>query len=180
MTTSTRRPCTRLAVPVLSTLTVVMLAASCSTTVTGTPVAEGAGETSEEFDKLLEECVAVPNEQIAESIQADAIEQYFFGAVCMWNASGPSGIIDVTFAWFEDNSLGRERTLAETLDSSIESVSVSGASAFLSRRPGDPASCGITAAYSGTITWWVQYRGGNVDPCASATRLAELTMQRNQ
>ena len=108
MTTSTRRPCTRLAVPVLSTLTVVMLAASCSTTVTGTPVAEGAGETSEEFDKLLEECVAVPNEQIAESIQADAIEQYFFGAVCMWNASGPSGIIDVTFAWFEDNSLDRK------------------------------------------------------------------------
>lgn len=159
---------------------VVMAVTGCSSTITGTPVADGGREASAEFDKLLQECVAVPDNQIAETIRADAVEQYFFGAVCMWTGSGPTGTSDVTFAWFENNSLGRERALAEKLDYAIEPVTVSGASAFLSRRPGDPASCGITASYSGTITWWVQYRGGAVDPCEGATRLAELTMQRNQ
>lgn len=159
---------------------VLLLISGCSTTVSGTPVAQGAGGSNTEFDKLLQECVAVPDDKIAESVQADIVDQYFFGAVCMWTGSGPSGIIDVTFAWYENNSLGRERTLAEQLDYSIEPTTVAGASAFLSRRPGDSASCGITASYSGTITWWVQYRGGTVDPCQGATRLAELTLQRNQ
>ena len=157
-----------------------MAVAGCSSTVTGTPVAEGGSEGSAEFDKLLQECVAVPDDQIAESVRADMVEQYFYGAVCMWTGSGPTGTVDVTFAWFENNSLGRERALAEELDYAIEPVTVSGAGAFLSRRPGDPTSCGITAAYTGTITWWVQYRDGGADPCAGATRLAELTMQRNQ
>lgn len=166
----------------IATFTVAasMLITGCSTTVTGTPVAQGAGEGNTQFDKLLQECVAVPDDKIAETVQADIVDQYFFGAVCMWSGSGPAGLIDVTFAWYEDNSLGRERTLAEDLDYSVEPVTVSGAGAFLSRRPGDPASCGITAAYSGTITWWVQYRSGSVDPCQRATKLAELTLQRNQ
>ncbi|WP_072807097.1 DUF3558 domain-containing protein [Rhodococcoides yunnanense] len=157
----------------------VALIAGCSTAVTGTPTAEGFGGGSE-FDKLLQECTAVPDDTIAETVQADVVDQYFFGAVCMWDGGGPGGIVDVTFAWFENNSLGRERTLAERVGYAVEPVSVAGASAFLSRRPGDPASCGITAAYSGTITWWVQYRGGGADPCAAATRLAELTLQRSQ
>lgn len=158
----------------------LMVISGCSTTVTGTPIAAGAGEIDTEFDKLLQECIAVPDDKIAESVQADIVDQYFFGAVCMWTGSGPSGIVDVTFAWYENNSLGRERALSEELDYTIEPVTVAGASAFLSRRPGDPASCGITASYSGTVTWWVQYRGGTVDPCEGATRLAELTLQRNQ
>jgi Protein of unknown function (DUF3558) len=158
----------------------VLLISGCGTTVTGTPKAVGPGTGETEFDKLLQECVAVPNEQIAETVQADSVDQYFFGAVCMWTGAGPAGIVDVTFAWYENNSLGRERTLAEKLDYAVEPVTVAGTGAFVSRRPDDPASCGITAAYSGTVTWWVQYRAGTVDPCAAATRLAELTLQRNQ
>lgn len=162
------------------TAAALLLLTGCATTVTGTPVAQGAGEANTEFDKLLQECIAVPDDKIAETVQADVVDQYFFGAVCMWTGSGPSGIVDVTFAWYENNSLGRERTVAEELNYSVEPVTVAGTSAFLSHRPGDPASCGITASYSGTITWWVQYRGGAVDPCQGATRLAELTLQRNQ
>ncbi|MBY6411510.1 DUF3558 domain-containing protein [Rhodococcus sp. BP-252] len=159
----------------------VALLAGCSTTVTGTPTAEGyAGDADADFAKLLQECTAVPDDKIAETVQADGVYQYFFGAVCMWDGSGPAGAVDVTFAWFETNSLGRERTLSQEIGYAVEDVSVAGATAFLSRRPGDAASCGITAAYSGTITWWVQYRSGAGDPCAAATRLAELTLQRNQ
>lgn len=158
----------------------MLLLGGCSSTVAGTPVAVGAGSGNSEFDKLLQECVAVPDDKIAETVRSDYVAQYFFGAVCMWTGEGPSGTVDVTFAWFENNSLGRERELADRLEYAIEPVTVSGTDAFLSRRPGDSTSCGITAAYSGTITWWVQYRGGTVDPCESATRLAELTLQRNQ
>ncbi|MGB3370477.1 MAG: DUF3558 domain-containing protein [Rhodococcus sp. (in: high G+C Gram-positive bacteria)] len=171
---------TRTARLVAACAAALTLIAGCSTTVEGTPIAQGAGDSNTEFDKLLQECVAVPDDKIAETVQADVVDQYFFGAVCMWTGSSPSGIIDVTFAWYENNSLGRERSLAEELDYSVEPVTVSGTSAFLSRRPGDPGSCGITATYSGTVTWWVQYRGGTIDPCEAATRLAELTLQRNQ
>ncbi|MEO7078037.1 MAG: DUF3558 domain-containing protein [Rhodococcus sp. (in: high G+C Gram-positive bacteria)] len=163
----------------IAAVTATLLLAGCSTTIEGTPTPAGLGGDSQ-FDKLLQECTAVPNDKIAESVQADVVDQYFYGAVCMWTGTGAAGLVDVTFAWFENNSLGRERALAEQLNYAIEPVTVAGTNAFLSRRPGDPASCGITAAYTGTITWWVQYRGGAVDPCVGATKLAELTLQRNQ
>ncbi|OZE41517.1 MULTISPECIES: DUF3558 domain-containing protein [unclassified Rhodococcus (in: high G+C Gram-positive bacteria)] len=152
----------------------------CTTTVTGTAVPARSGG-SGQFDKLLGECIAVPDPTIAETVGADLVEQYFYGAVCMWTGIGGGGLIDVTFAWFENDALSRERDLADRLGYATEDVTVAGTTAFLSRRPDDPSSCGISAAYSGVITWWVQYRGASpADPCAAATELAELTLQRNQ
>nr|WP_314145288.1 DUF3558 domain-containing protein [uncultured Rhodococcus sp.] len=152
----------------------------CTTTVTGTAIPARAGG-SGQFDKLLEECIAVPDPTIAEAVGADLVDQYFYGAVCMWTGVGAAGLVDVTFAWFENDALSRERELAERLGYATEDVDVAGTAAFLSRRPADPSSCGISAAYSGVITWWVQYRGGSPgDPCTAAAELAELTLQRNQ
>ncbi|MEK8070878.1 DUF3558 domain-containing protein [Rhodococcoides navarretei] len=152
----------------------------CTTTVTGTAM-PARSDVSGQFDKLLEECIAVPDPTIAETVGADLVDQYFYGAVCMWTGIGAGGLVDVTFAWFEDDALTRERELAGRLGYATEDVDVAGTTAFLSRRPADPSSCGISAAYSGVISWWVQYRGGTpVDPCAAATELAELTLQRNQ
>ncbi|MCQ4122009.1 DUF3558 domain-containing protein [Rhodococcus tibetensis] len=161
----------------------VLLLAGCGTSVTGTPLPEGSGVSgggSDRFDKLLRECEAVPNEKIAEVLGGDGIDQYFYGAVCMWTVSSHAGSLDVTFGWFENNSLQRERDVAEQLGYQVETTFVAGASAFTARRPGDSATCGITAAYSGVITWWVQQRSGTGDPCAGARTLAELTLQRNQ
>ncbi|OZC65954.1 hypothetical protein CH306_15715 [Rhodococcus sp. 15-725-2-2b] len=152
----------------------------CTTTVAGTAVPARSAD-SGEFDKLLEECIAVPDPTIADTVGADLVDQYFYGAVCMWTGIGAAGLIDVTFAWFEDDALARERELADRLGYATENVPVAGTTAFLSRRPADPSSCGISAAYSGVITWWVQYRGTSpIDPCAAATELAESTLRRNQ
>ena len=152
----------------------------CTTTVAGTAVPARSGG-SGQFDKLLEECIAVPDPTIADTVGVDLVDQYFYGAVCMWTGIGAAGLVDVTFAWFENDALSRERDLADRLDYATEDVDVAGTTAFLSRRPADPSSCGISAAYSGVITWWVQYRGTSpTDSCAAATELAELTLQRNQ
>ncbi|MFC9552663.1 DUF3558 domain-containing protein [Rhodococcus sp. NPDC056960] len=161
-----------------------MLLAGCGTSVTGTALPEGASASgdggSPQFDKLLRECDAVPNDKIAETLGGDGIDQYFYGAVCMWTVSSAAGSIDVTFGWFENNSLQRERGVAEQLGYQVEATTIAGTSAFSARRPGDSATCGITAAYSGVITWWVQQRSGTGDPCVGARTLAELTLQRNQ
>ena len=164
----------------VAALVTAAVGTGCTTTVTGTAVPARSGDGGQ-FDKLLEECIAVPDPTIAETVGADLVDQYFYGAVCMWTGVGAGGLIDVTFAWFEDDALSRERELAGRLGYATEDVDVAGTSAFLSRRPADPSSCGISAAYSGVITWWVQYRGaGATDPCTAATELAELTLQRNQ
>jgi len=113
-------------------------------------------------------------------VDGAGIDQYFYGAVCMWTVSSAAGSIDVTFGWFENNSLQRERTVADQLGYQVEATTIAGTSAFSARRPGDSAACGITAAYSGVITWWVQQRSGTGDPCDGARTLAELTLQRNQ
>ncbi|WP_415977344.1 DUF3558 domain-containing protein [Rhodococcus sp. 077-4] len=161
-------------------LVVAAATTGCSTTVSGTAMPVRSGD-SGQFDKLLEECIAVPDPTIAETVGADVVDQYFYGAVCMWTGVGAGGLIDVTFAWFENDALSRERDLADRLGYATEDVAVAGTTGFLSRRPADPSSCGISVAYSGVITWWVQYRGGSpADPCGAATELAELTLQRNQ
>lgn len=159
----------------------IALVTSCGTTISGSAQPESK-PVSTQFAKLLEECIAVPDQAIADTVGADIVNKYFYGAVCMWSGIGSVGQIDITFAWFENNSLPREKTLAERVGYSTEPISVAGSTAFLSRRPGDPASCGITAAYSGVVTWWVQYRGGTgqPDPCTAAAELAKLTLQRNQ
>jgi hypothetical protein len=169
---------------VAAALASAMILAGCGTSVTGSPLPEGAASSddggSPQFDKLLRECDAVPNDKIAETLHGAGIDQYFFGAVCMWTVSSAAGSIDVTFGWFENNSLQRERSVADGLGYQVETTSIAGTSAFSARRPGDSAACGITAAYSGVITWWVQQRSGTGDPCDGARTLAELTLQRNQ
>lgn len=163
-------------------LTTTLSVAGCAATVPGTPFAEGKSRTgdSAQFDKLLRECEAVPNEKIAETVGGESIDQYFYGAVCMWTVAGPSGAVDVTFGWFETNTLQREKAIAEQIGYAVESTTIAGTSAFVARRPGESATCGVTAAYSGVVTWWVQQLSGAGDPCDAASKLAELALQRNQ
>jgi hypothetical protein len=48
------------------------------------------------------------------------------------------------------------------------------------RRPNDPDSCGVSAsaADTGIVGWWINYRpgSGHPDPCAGAQKLVELTL----
>lgn len=115
------------------------------------------------------------DEQIAETVVSDAIARGFFGAICRWDGVG----VKVTFDWFETGGLDVERATAEKLGYSIENATVQGRKAVLMRQPNDPGACGISVGSpsAGVIGWWVQYGpGGAGDPCAAATKLAELTL----
>lgn len=159
----------------------IFVLVGCGTTVTGKPTAAGGPSPSTQFDKLLHECDAVSDEEISSTVGGNDIERYFLGAICMWDVSVPSGRVDVTFAWFENNSLAHERDIAGQLQYDVTDVKIKGASAFQALRPGNPAACGVTVNYSGVITWWVQSVGAanGPDPCEAARELAELTMNRN-
>ncbi|MBL1078221.1 DUF3558 domain-containing protein [Nocardia sp. 2] len=129
-----------------------------------------------QFDRLLRECETVTETQIKEAVGGDGYpESYFHGAVCMWKVPATGGMVDVTFAWFENGSLGHEQQTARELGYELTPMTVQGATAFSQRRPGTPPACGVAAAWDGAITWWVQ---GTADPCETARTLMEFTLER--
>ncbi|MDQ1200236.1 hypothetical protein QE449_000854 [Rhodococcus sp. SORGH_AS303] len=167
----------RKVVPMLAGAALVLSA--CGTTIEGRAVAEGIDTDGGEFRSLLEECDTVTPEQIADVVGGDAIDQGFIGAICRWDLTGPGGAVKVTFDWFETGSLAAEREVNERLGWTVSDVEVSSRKALEIRQPDDPASCGVAAQSpdSGVIGWWVQYRPGNpTDPCESATRLMQLSL----
>ncbi|MDQ1178956.1 DUF3558 domain-containing protein [Rhodococcus sp. SORGH_AS_0301] len=164
---------------VLAALSVIAVLAGCGSTIEGTPVAAGVSGADGEFRSLLEECDTVTPEQIADVVGGDAIDQGFIGAICRWDLTGPGGAVKVTFDWFETGSLAAEREANERMGWTVSDVEVSSRKALEIRQPDDPASCGVAAQSpdSGVIGWWVQYRPGNpTDPCESATRLMQLSL----
>ncbi|MCX5041609.1 DUF3558 domain-containing protein [Aldersonia sp. NBC_00410] len=164
----------------LSAAAIATLATGCSKTVEGTALPAGSSGEHGEFRNLLTECDAVGDQQIADAVGAEAISRTFFGAICRWDASGPSGRIKVVFNWFETGSLEVERQTNEQLGYGVEDTTIEGRRAILLHRPGDGDSCGVSAGApdQGVIGWWVHYRPGSPhpDPCDAARKLAELTL----
>lgn len=155
------------------------LLTGCTRTVDGRAVPEGiGGGAGAEFTRLLTECDAVADEKIAEAVGADYVLRGFFGAICRWDGEGPTGVVKITFNWFETGSLDHERAAGEGLGYEVENTTVEGRRALQMRRPGDPLSCGVSsgASTTGIFGWWVQYTSGGVDPCEAAATLARLTL----
>lgn len=161
-------------------LAVATLLTGCTRSVEGRAVQQGAGGggISTEFTKLLTECDAVADDQIAETVGADYVYRGFFGAICRWEGEGPAGVVKVTFNWFETGSLDHERDAAERLGYSVDDTTVEGRRALQMRRPADESSCGVSsgASTTGIFGWWVQYPAGGPDPCEAAATLARLTL----
>ena len=162
----------------ITALVALALLAGCSTP-TETTRTKNAEAKSDQFENLLQECEAVTPEQIGETVGSDTATRYFFGAVCMWKVATPLGEIDVTFGWLENNALLHEREVATKLGYRVTTVAVDDTAGFSALRPGDPPTCGVSATYSGVITWWVQSVPGGPDPCDAAAKLVALTLMRN-
>ncbi|TFI45519.1 DUF3558 domain-containing protein [Rhodococcus sp. 1R11] len=159
----------------------LLLAAGCSQTVEGTAKPQSyAGSGNQEFTKLLTECDAVSDDQIADAAGADEIARGFFGAICRWDLIGSAGIVKVTFNWFESGTLAAERAADEKMTYTVSDTTVQGRKAIQAQRPNDPDSCGVSAGadQAGIFGWWVQYRPGvaHPDPCQAAAKLADLTL----
>ncbi|MBF6352716.1 DUF3558 domain-containing protein [Nocardia flavorosea] len=161
-------------------LTAAVLGAGCGSTVDGTALPVGGGETVDtaQIDKLLRECDVVTDQQIIDALGGNTyIRDSFFGAVCMWDIGGGSGML--TLNWYENGSLRNEQETNDKLGYITTKTTVQGTIALEIRRPDDPNSCGMTAsaADSGVIGWWVNSSpGATADPCAAAKKLLELTL----
>lgn len=154
--------------------------AGCGGTVAGTALPVGGGESVDtaQIDKLLRECEVVTEQQIIDALGGNTyISDSFFGAVCMWDIGGGSGML--TLNWYENGSLRNEQETNDKLGYTSTKTTVQGTIALQVRRPNDPNSCGMTAtaADSGVIGWWVNSApGATADPCAAAKKLLELTL----
>jgi hypothetical protein len=158
-------------------LVVAVFGVGCGSTVDGTAVPVGGGESVDtaQIDKLLRECEVVTEQQIVDALGGNTyISDSFFGAVCMWDIGGGSGML--TLNWYEHGSLRNEQATNDKLGYITTKTTVQGTIALEVRRPNDPKSCGMTAsaADSGVIGWWVN--SGTPDPCAAAKKLLELTL----
>jgi hypothetical protein len=112
---------------------------------------------------------------------ASDVEGSFNGAVCMWNViDAPGGLAMVTLNWYELGSLNNEKTNNDKLGYTTNNITVQGQRGLQTRRPNDPDSCGVSAsaADTGIVGWWINYRpgSGHPDPCAGAQKLVELTL----
>ncbi|AXK87644.1 MULTISPECIES: DUF3558 domain-containing protein [Nocardia] len=164
-------------------LALVAMVAGCGRTVEGAAFpAGGSQEINTNFDKLLRECDVVEPAKIGEAVgDARYVNGSFNGAVCMWDVEdAPGGLAMVTLNWYEIGSLNNEKITADKLGYSTETITVQGRRGLQVRRPGDPDSCGVTAsaADTGVVGWWINYRAGSAhpDPCGAAKTLLELTL----
>ncbi len=181
-----------LIVAVTATATVT----ACSQTVGGTAqrADPGVPDPGRSYGYVDDRCGLLDDSSVQATLGADDVSRPYSGAVCQYilSRSGPGAAptapttpvpttttIDVTFSWFEDGSLERERELAAARGAVVTDIVVERHGAFSARRDTTGAACSATAAAgTGVLSWWVQYRGqSSGDPCVEAEKLLSATLR---
>ena len=162
-------------------VTAVVAVAGCSQTVSGSArrAQSGVPDPNHSYGYVDDRCGLLVDGSIQQAIGADHIVRPYSGAVCQYVLARGSGIVDVTFSWYEAGSLDRERELATQRGATITDKVVERHQAFMARRDTTGAACSATAAAgTGVLSWWVQFRGQHTgDPCADAEKLLTATLQ---
>src|SRR3954447_3875374 len=162
-------------------VTALVAVAGCSQTVSGTArrAQTAVPDPNRSYGYVDDRCGLLVDTTIQQAIGADHIVRPYSGAVCQYVLARGSGIVDVTFSWYETGSLDRERMLATERGATITEKVVERHQAFLARRDNTGAACSATAAAgTGVLSWWVQFRGQrNGDPCTDAEKLLTATLQ---
>ena len=162
-------------------VTAVVTVAGCSQTVSGTARRGqlAVPDPNRSYGYVDDRCGLLVDGSIQQTVGADHIVRPYSGAVCQYVLSRGSAIVDVTFSWYENGSLDRERVLATERGATITEKVVERHQAFLARRDTTGAACSATAAAgTGVLSWWVQFRGQrNGDPCMDAEKLLTATLQ---
>lgn len=173
---------------VLVSVACTLAVAGCTTTVAGTPQrsikpATPDPATIRGYGYTQDRCGLLLDVTVQEVVGADTVVRPYSGAVCQYVLERQAGVIDVTFSWFENGSLDRERGVAEQKKADITEIEVQRHQGFLARRPVTGNSCSATAATNpGIVSWWVQVRGADVqaaDPCRDAETLLAKTLSSN-
>ena len=159
----------------------VVAVAGCSQTVSGAArrAQSGVPDPTRSYGYVDDRCGLLVDSSIQQAIGADHIVRPYSGAVCQYVLARGSGMVDVTFSWYEAGSLDRERALATQRGATLTEKVVERHQAFLARRDTTGAACSATAAAgTGVLSWWVQYRSQrNGDPCKDAEKLLTATLQ---
>jgi len=162
-------------------VTAVVTVAGCSQTVSGTARRGqlAVPDPNRSYGYVDDRCGLLVDGSIQQTVGADHIVRPYSGAVCQYVLSRGSAIVDVTFSWYENGTLDRERALATERGATITEKVVERHQAFLARRDTTGAACSATAAAgTGVLSWWVQYRGQpSGDPCKDAEKLLTATLQ---
>jgi hypothetical protein len=162
-------------------ITAVMTVAGCSQTVSGTarPAQFAVPDPNRSYGYVDDRCGLLVDSSIQQTMGADHIVRPYSGAVCQYVLARGSGIVDVTFSWYETGGLDRERALAGERGATITEKVVERHQAFLARRDTTGVACSATAAAgTGVLSWWVQFRGQRSgDPCQDAEKLLTATLQ---
>ena len=162
-------------------VTAVVTVAGCSQTVSGTARRGqlAVPDPNRSYGYVDDRCGLLVDGSIQQTVGADHIVRPYSGAVCQYVLSRGSAIVDVTFSWYENGTLDRERVLATERGATITEKVVERHQAFLARRDTTGAACSATAAAgTGVLSWWVQYRGQRSgDPCTDAEKLLTATLQ---
>ncbi len=162
-------------------VTAVVTVAGCSQTVSGTArrAQSAVPDPNRSYGYVDDRCGLLVDSSIQQAMGADHIVRPYSGAVCQYVLARGSGIVDVTFSWYEAGSLDRERVLAGERGATLTEKVIERHQAFLARRDTTGAACSATAAAgTGVLSWWVQFRdqrGG--DPCQDAEKLLTATLK---
>ncbi|MFF2552796.1 DUF3558 family protein [Nocardia sp. NPDC058058] len=155
-------------------LLVTGMLTGCSASTPPAPVAAPAE------DNTLAGCGPLPTATIERTVAAIGLRQQLSPTICSWTGtSATGGPIGLTYGWLKKNSLMFDRQTATDLGYSTENAVVKSFGGFYWHDPRDPGACGLSAADSGTVTWWVHNRDHSAqpDPCAAALQLMLNTVQ---
>ncbi|MFI7190275.1 DUF3558 family protein [Nocardia nova] len=128
---------------------------------------------------LLAGCGPLSDPVIAATLRVPAVEPEGGSTICGWRAAYPgAGTAELTYAWLRDDTLARDVEVANQQGYQVEKVVIKRFGGMYWRTPRDPGSCAVTAADTGTVTWWVNNRDHTArpDPCAAAMNLMQATL----
>ncbi|MBB2770876.1 DUF3558 domain-containing protein [Mycolicibacterium monacense] len=162
-------------------VTVVVTAAGCAHSVTGTAMpaqSDAVPDPDRDYGYVDNRCGLLEDSTVSETLDADEVVRPYSGAVCQYVLMRGEVMVDVTFSWFDTGNLERERTLAAERGAQVSDTVIERHPAFLARRSTTGVACSATAAAgSGVLSWWVQYRGQKSgDPCVDAEKLLSATL----
>lgn len=169
-------------------VTAVVTVTGCSHTVTGTAQRAhlDGHDPYRDYGYVDDRCGLLLDSSIQQILGADHLVRPYSGAVCQYVLSRKApqgalgaGVLDVIFSWFETGTLARERAVAQERGAQITDTIIERHEGFLARRDVTGAACSATtAAGSGVLSWWVQFRGDNSgDPCEEARLLLSKTLR---
>ncbi|MFD4439955.1 DUF3558 family protein [Nocardia sp. NPDC058519] len=162
--------------PVSRTTAALLLALA----VAGCSAAEPSGPPQRAEDSTLAGCGPLTLERIEEATGLTGLRPVGAPTICTWTTTtDDSGTADVTYGWLAKNSLMFDRETAVALGYRTDALVTESFGGFYWRHPQSPGSCGVSAADSGTVTWWVHHRGPgpHPDPCPTAWQLIFETVK---